>query len=130
MNTHSALVIFTNAYDIHIGIGKSDEDGALFSFGIYHGEAKRFRPIITSTPFAKTLEEVIEKIKEILVIAKDAASNILTDQENPVAQIINPGCQEIDQSLVLTDELIERILEELKNNKNVDTSTLVPVKAA
>ncbi len=126
MNRHSALVIFTNAYNIHLSVGQGSEEGSLFSFAIIHEKDKRYRPILSSIPYFKTLEEAIEGIKGILILAKDTSTQMLTDPENSVAEIINPGSQEIDQSLVLNDDLIEKIIEELKKNQSVDTSTLVP----
>ena len=76
----------------------------MFSIGIFHGEQKRFRAIITSIPYFKTLGSTIDEIKNILTFSKDTAIKHLTVPENLAAQLVNPGGGKIDESLVLNDK--------------------------
>lgn len=120
ISMYTALVIFTNPFDLHITVGQPAE-GAKFAFGIFRGPGHCFMRMLTSTPFAETLEDAIRAVKEILEAVCKAATTSLTDPECLMAWLLNPEGAEIDPSKVLNPELIERIIQDLRRHQVANT---------
>jgi len=111
ISTYTALEIFTNPSDLEITIGRENE-GEKYAFGIYRGRGHNFKPLLTSQAFAETKEDAIKGVEETLLIVLEANHH-------------NPDGQDIDQSKVLNQDLIARILEELRRNDKVSTCKML-----
>ncbi len=116
----TALGIFANPFDLQITIGQP-AGGVKFAFGIFRGPIHCFIPMLTSTPFAETLEDAIQEVDEILRAVHEYVAKSLADPANPVAQLLNPEGAEINPAAVLNPELIARILGELRLHQVANT---------
>lgn len=119
----TALEICTNPLDLHITITQEKPE-AKFAIGIYRGPGHNFKPMITSTPFARTAEEALNSIQNVLETAKEAMMKEFADRKSIPSRYLNPATQEIDPSRVLTSELITQILDELRKNLVANTYTM------
>lgn len=123
----TALEIFTNPGDLEITIGQ-EKKGAKFSIGIYRGPGHNFKPILTSQPFAEKLEDAINAVDEILQFVYQVTTKQFKDSGSLASQYLNPSGNSIDQSKVLSQDLIARILEELRVHRKASTyKMLAPV---
>jgi hypothetical protein len=116
----TALEIFTNPGDLEITIGQ-EKVGAKFAIGIFRGPGHNFRPILTSQPFAEKLEDAVEAIRGTLESIREALTKDFADRKSLPSQYLNPDRQEIDPSKVLNQDLIRRILEELRAHGKAST---------
>lgn len=116
----TALEIFTQFDDLHITTGKS-KDVNMFGIGIYRGPGHNYKPMITSAPFAKTQEEAINKIKEILEFVCEFSKKDLEDAKSITAMILNPEGKEVDEAKTLNPKFIEIIIQELQQHQAVST---------
>lgn len=117
----TALEIYTNPGDLEITVGQEEESGK-FAIGIYRGPGHNFKLMISSVPFAESLEDAIEVIrKEVLELSMHAIEKDLEDPESFISQYLNPDGAEIDQSKVLNPGLISRILDELRQHRIAST---------
>lgn len=121
----TALEIFTNPTDLEFTISQ-EEGGRKFAVGIYRGPGHNYKPMLTSEPFAKTLDEAVETVKVILEAIVKTETEGLNDQRSLVTQILNPDNRPVDQSKVLNAELIARIVDELRLHKKASTWEMVP----
>ncbi|MCK5027097.1 MAG: hypothetical protein KAS07_01635 [Candidatus Pacebacteria bacterium] len=127
IKTITALEIFTNPGDLQIIIGQK-EKGAKFAVAITRGPGHNFKLMLTLKPFAKTQEEAIKAIEEILQTVRKDVTREFKDLKSLSTQYLNPDNQKIDQSKVLNQDLIERILEELRVHRIANTfEMLAPV---
>jgi hypothetical protein len=70
--------------------------------------------MLTSQPFAETREDAIKAVEGILRTVHEAITKEFKDSRSLASQYLNPDGQEIDQSKVLSQDLIERIFKELR----------------
>ncbi len=124
----TALGIFLNPFDLEITVGQLAE-GAKFAFDISRGPGHRHMPMLTSKPFAETLEDAIKEVERILRAVHEFVTTSLADPTNPVAQPLNPEGAEIDSAAVLNPELIDRILEELRRHQVANTHAMLALPA-
>ena len=128
ISTITALEIFTNPRDLEITIGQ-DKNSGKFAIGIFRGPGHNFKPILTSQAFAEKLEDAIEATKETLESVRQAMIKNLADPRSLLSQQLNPDGQEIDQSKVLNPDLINQILDELRQRQVASThKMLVPAR--
>jgi len=112
----TALEIFTNPADLEIDIWIEKSIGK-FCIGIFRGPGHSFKSILTSQPFTEKEEDAVETVK---VLLEEILTACTKEFKNPVSitcQYLNPDMEEIDQSKVLTHDLIEQILNELRRNR-------------
>lgn len=122
----TTLEIFTNPGDLEITIGQEKEEEK-FAIGIFRGPDHNFKPMLTSQPFFETREDAIKVVEGILQTVHEAATKEFKDSRSLASQYLNPNGQEIDQSRVLNQGLIGRIIEELRAHGKVSTcKILVP----
>jgi hypothetical protein len=124
ISTSSALEIFTNPADLQITIGQ-EKEGAKFAIGIFRGPGHNFKPILTSAPFAETLEGAVKAVGNTLEEIRAAMVQQFADPKSFASQFVNPTDCPIDQSKVLNEDLIRRILDELRKNKVASTFDMV-----
>ena len=123
----TALEIFTNPSDLEITIGQS-KPGEKFAIGIFRGPGHNFKPMLTSQPFAKNLENAVEAVRGILESICEASTKTFADGGSIPSQYLNPEGLKIDQSKVLNPNLIDRILDELRQHQIASTyKMLAPV---
>lgn len=120
MTLLTALEIFTNPLDLMIVVGKEKESGK-FGLGIYRGPGHNYKPMITSVPFAETLEKVVEEVKKLLEVSISASKNDLESPRSPIANILNPSLASTDQMHGLDQIMIDEILWELQQNQKAYT---------
>ncbi|MES3004485.1 MAG: hypothetical protein V4690_00050 [Patescibacteria group bacterium] len=112
----TALEIYTNPHDLHIVIGQ-EKAGEKFAIGILRGPGHNFKPLITSQPYAETAEQAIEAVEETLRSLQEVMARDFASRTSFASQQLNPDGEEVDQSKVLTIELVDKIVEDLRQNK-------------
>ncbi len=122
----TALEIFTNPGDLEVTIGQEDGKGK-FAVGVFRGPGHNFKPMLTSQPFAETQEEAIKSVEEILQTVHEAMTKEFKDSRSIPSRVLKPEGVEIDQSKVLTPELISRILEELRQHRKASTYKMATI---
>jgi hypothetical protein len=119
--------MFTNPEDLEISIGEDKESGK-FSIGIFRGPRRNYRPLLTSEPFAETLEEAVETAAKILEIVRNVGTEVLEDSTSIIAGIVNPSGEAIDQSEGFNEALIRNILSELRAHRTARTCDILAPK--
>ena len=122
----SALEIFTNPGDLEITIGQ-EKKGAKFAMGIFRGPGHDFKPILTSQPFAETQEDAIKAVERVLQTVHEAVTETLRNPDSLASRYLIPDEQKIDQSKVLNQDLIGRILDELRQHQKASTCEMLAV---
>lgn len=122
----TALEIFTNPGDLEFTIGQ-DKDSSKFAIGIFRGPGHRYKPMITSVPFAETQEDAVKAVEEILQMIHDCITKEFENPGSIASQYLNPDGREIDQSKVLSQDLISRILGELQQHQKASTCDMVVI---
>ncbi len=120
----TALEIFTNPGDLEITIGQENEESK-FAIGIFRGPGHNYKPMLTSQPFAEMREDAIKAVEETLQTVHGAITKEFKDSKSLASQYLNPDGQEIDQSKVLNQELIGRILDELRMRGKASTCEML-----
>ena len=116
----TALEIFTNPYDLHIQIGEDKESGK-YAICISRGPGHKFKPILTSTPFAETFEDEVKTVGETLEAIRQAAEREFMNTDSFVCRMFNSEGKDIDLSKVLNVGLIAKITGELQNDRVAKT---------
>lgn len=116
----TALEIFTNPDDLEIVIGKV-KNSDKYIIAIMRGPGHNFKMMIDSEPFAGKFEDAIESIKTVLEAVRESITKELGDPETLASQILNPDGQAVDQSKVLSSDLIDKIIDELRQHKVAST---------
>jgi len=115
-----ALEIFSNPKDIAIKINEKSDGN--FCFGITRGPGHRYKLIATSGQPIASKEEALEMVEKILQIILRSIPEELKKGSSPLS-ILTDG-EEIDESKILSQELIKKIMDELKEKGEVDTHKL------
>ena len=121
-----ALEIFSNPYDLCIAFGRKNE-GDKYAFAICRGPGHNYKPMLSTQPFFEKAEDVIDYIKQLLELAHKTASDAAKDPASLFSQFFNPDGDPIDESKILTPDLIKRVLDELEKNQKVDTTEMKPI---
>lgn len=116
----TALEIFSNPRDLEITIGQEDGRGK-FTFAIFRGPGHNFKLMLSSQPFAETQDEIVSEIGRILQFVCEFCTKELMDKGGFIHELLNPEGQEFDQSQILNQGQIDRILEELRQHKKAST---------
>ena len=120
----TALEIFTNPGDLEITIGQ-EKGGGKFAIGIFRGPGHNYKSVLTSQPFAETQEDAIKAVEETLQTVHEAITKESENRGSLASQYLNPDGQEIDQSKVLNQELIARILGEIRQLQKASTCKML-----
>lgn len=116
----TVLEIFTNPDDLEITV-EQEKKSAKFSIGIFRGPRHNFKPMLTSRPFTESQEDAIKSIKKIFQTVYNVAIKEFEDKESFAFQYFKHDNQKIDQSKVLNQDMITRILDELRQHRVVST---------
>ncbi len=114
----TALEIFTNPRDLEIIIGS---DAGKYGFAITRGPGHDHKVMVETNVFAKTQEDAVEAIKGTLESICEALKRDFADLKSFPSQYLNPDGQEIDPSKVLNPDLINRIIDELRQHQVAGT---------
>ena len=121
----TAAEIFTNPHDLEIVIGQ-ERGGGRYAVRISRGPGHKFKPLLSSTPFAETLDVAIEAVKQILETTNENLTKEFENSESLLSLYTNPNGVEVDQSKVLNSDLILRILGELRQHRVASTYKMLP----
>jgi hypothetical protein len=103
------LEIFTNPHDLTFTINK-DTESEKFAFGIFRGPEHRGKVLVTTEPFTRTREKALNVIREIL----ENICNVYESGKGPD---------------VLGQQLINRIVKELREKDTISTGLMLEKKA-
>jgi len=115
-----AYEIFTNPYDLEIIIGKIKGNDK-YAFAISRGPGHNFKLLIDSEPFAETSEEAVKVVKEFLDSIQQFVTKEANDPKSLISTFLNPDNEEIDESKILTPDLINKIAEDLQKKQVAST---------
>jgi len=126
----TALEIFTNPNDLRLSVVREEGKGESGKYAILitRGPGHSFKLLLSSQPFAATVDEAARDIGEILEFIRQNATKDLERPDDGLAQFLNPGGQPVDQSRVLNEELIDRILIELRAHRFADTCQMAAAR--
>ncbi|HAS84903.1 MAG TPA: hypothetical protein DCS23_02415 [Candidatus Yonathbacteria bacterium] len=116
----TAMEINNHPNDLYIQIGREVQDDK-YAFMLSRGKEHNFKLLIITIPFAETIDEAVEEVKNLLNGIHEAATKELQNKESILANIINSGGHEVDVSKTLNHNLISMILDELRKNHIVNT---------
>ncbi|MCH8748153.1 hypothetical protein IH781_00220 [Patescibacteria group bacterium] len=114
----TALEIFTQPKDLHFSVG---EDGGTWGFAITRGPGHSFKPLLTAQPVFDDMDQAVKDVGDILAAICETCRAELDDKTSLSAQVLNPDNRSLEEATVLTAELIEWILQELRANRKVGT---------
>lgn len=117
----TALEIFSQPDDLAFTTGQDKDDTGLFAFGVFRGPKHNYKTLLTTRPFAKTKEELLEFIKKELEELCEFCKRKLKDPNDIISRILNPEQKELDESKILNQDLIDRIIAELDRNGSAST---------
>lgn len=121
----TALEINNHPDDLQVSIYNVEEKG-ISKYGIIvcRGPGHNYKLLVTSIPFASTIAQAVDEVKNLLTGIHLWATETLSDSDSPIAQIVNPSGQ-VDVSQTLNPDLISRIIDELCKHQVADTSRLL-----
>jgi hypothetical protein len=117
----SACEIYANPYDISIFIGEGRDMPGKYGFMISRGPGHNYKPILSAAPVFRGEEEAIVYIKAILESIVKSATELLEKPGDFMSQIWADMMKDAKPEELLNQEVIERIITQLKATKNVDT---------
>lgn len=118
----TAIEIFTHPTDLEIITGM---DGGKYGFAITRGPGHDHKVMIDTCGFAETQDLVIEKVKEMLDSICKAMQIELADPRSFISRYYNPDNRELDQEEFLTQDLINWIVFELRQNGSASTYNML-----
>lgn len=117
----TALEINNHPDDLQVSIYNVNEKGSSnYGFIVCRGPGHNYKLLVTTTPFASTIAQAVDEVKNLLTGVHSWATKELSDKDSPITQIVNPG-GEVDASQTLNPDLIDKILAELLQNQVADT---------
>jgi hypothetical protein len=126
INRLTAIEIFTNPSDLEIVIGQEKSSGK-YAIAITRGPGHNFKMMLDSEPFTEKFEEALKAVKTILETVQQSVKKELEDPKSFTAQFLNPDNQALDQSKALNPDLINRIMDELRQHRVASTYKMKPV---
>lgn len=118
----AALEIFTNPTDLEIII-KQDDDG--YGFAITRGPGRDHKVIIDTCGFVETQDLAIEEVEKKLNSICRTMQLELADPESFISRYFNPDKEKLKQEEFLNQDMINRIIFELKQNGAVSTCRML-----
>jgi hypothetical protein len=116
----TCLEIFTNPNDLEMSVGQDQASGK-YAFCIGRGPEHDFKILVSTSPFATTLDEAITSVKETLQAIQQGITRDLEDKNSLPSQFCNPRGETIDQLKIFNEDLIEKIVNDLKQNQVAST---------
>jgi hypothetical protein len=117
----NTLEIFSNPYDLEIWVAEPEGRGRSFAFSITRGPQHLHKVIITTKPFAKTRQEVIDLVVDILESICRVMKDEFKDPYSIPSQFLNPENHQIDETKVLGPAIIARIKADLEEGHAAST---------
>ena len=123
ISASTALEINNHPDDLQVSIfneKESDKYGIIVSRGPGHD----YKLLISTSPFADTIDQAVEEVKNLLNGIHLWATKELRNTESLITQMINPDGQ-VDVSQALNLDLINRILDELRQHQVASTCQML-----
>ena len=117
----TALEINNHPSDLYVQIGKP-QGSEQYAIQVSRGPGHSYKMLISSQPFADTVEQAVEQVKALLKGIHSAAEDQMNDAESPTTKILSGVT---DRSKTLTPDLIDRIIAELREHQYADTSQML-----
>lgn len=109
MTRLTAMEMFNNPYDLSIGVKITTGKYALT---ICRGREHNYKPLITSKPWMEKFDDILEIVERLLTSARNFCVNELKTGEDEECLSLN---------------LIQIIMQKLRERQEVDTYDLMPV---
>lgn len=122
INTEKALEVITNPYDLYIYIFEIDSQ---CGFMIQRGPECSYKKLISSQPVFATSAGAIRQVETFLEKFYQIATEVLIDPNDTLYEVFNPESKLFKEMDILTEDMIEKIILELKNFGEVDTSEVL-----
>lgn len=114
----TAIEIFSQPDDLTFLLVQKDDKWGL---AITRGPGHDFKPLLDGAPVFDDKEAVLEAMGELLEAICSTSDIELNDPSSPVALVLNPEGQPVDDAKVLTAERREWIIRELEANRVAKT---------
>jgi hypothetical protein len=121
MTLITVLEIFTNPKDLEISILQEKKGGKYGLVIITRGPGHDFKPLLTVGPFAEKFRDILKAVEKTLKQIQTAARSELGKMNSSIARFVNPDGKKIDESRVLNDRLVKRIMALLRKHKVAST---------
>lgn len=118
----TALEIFTNPKDLEIVVSR-EKNGDKYAFLITRGPGHNFKMILSSNPFTENFEEVLKAIRETLEKIQQKMTEEFEDSKSLVSRYLRSSDEPLDQSKILSNSLINQIMDNLRENQITSTYT-------
>lgn len=122
----TALEIFTNPYDLVFAVSEIDGKWAIL---VTRGPESSFKLLLSTESILETKEEAIDGIDKALLYVIEGSAREIADSSTLVGGMLNPEERSLSEARVLTQELRQRILNELERDGSALTYKWEPVPA-
>ena len=117
----TGLEIYTQPDDLQFVVGESEREKGKYGILISRGPGHRFK-ILISTPCAfDSREAAVGAVLDLLAAVCEAAKKELGNPSSFIAAIVNPNGRPVEDANVLTQERIEKIVEDLRAGRVANT---------
>ncbi len=116
----TCLEIFANPKDLEINIIK-DAGTNKFAILICRGPGHNYKAILTSLPFTNELDVAVETTKVIFEGAIEVGRNFSLEKGTKLPPVLDGLMTKIETSLVFNQDMLDKILLELRDRQTVST---------
>lgn len=121
LSLSTAMEICNHPHDLCVAVGGPGSNGK-YSVEIGRGPGHNYKLLLSAYDCFETREKVVESIKDILTTCVEAGSKEMQNPDSLVAQICNPQGLKPEEADILSQARIDKIIELLGTQDQVDTS--------
>lgn len=121
----TALEIFTNPHDLEFRIPEVDGKWTIM---ITRGPGHSFKILLLSMPVSNK-KEAVDGVRKTLDLVRQACTKELSDPSSFATQMINPDSESLEEAIVLTPAIQERIIQDLQEKNASSTYAWVVAEA-
>ena len=125
MTLSTALQIFTNPGDLHFELGIPFPPRT-YVVHICRGPGHNYIPLLSGDTGTEDKEQALDKVADTLKSICFAAT-VAYSGGSQIVEILNPGAEPIDESSVLNEDLVARIVAELREKGRCSTHEMLAV---
>lgn len=115
-----AMEVFTQPNDLMITITDPDDEEKI-AFVISRGPGHRFKMLLSTVPIFESREAAIKAVESILHGICESSREAFMDPKSTWGDMFNPGQKPIDESAVLNEERLAKIMEDLQAGNSAIT---------